>query len=507
MLLTLLTAILLSLWFFRQNFKDGTFWMLGTYLAIAFLFWNDYHTVSAAHDAAPKIVRDFLLLGMVGFIQSLAVAKRISIISAVVLIFCLFAGAYFLQEMIEGDDVYTPKITGVDAQTSTLATDAELLVQVTQGVGIQTLTTLSTANGWTFAPAFSPEDENTTELDEYYTVDVEDVVQAEAMLASADGIVYFEPNEVIQLSPLELEQVAPPENSSDNYAINDPFADQQWAMRVLDMNAYYGVLATQKPAKKAKIAILDTGVDARHEDIKDNYFSIEKKYDNDPMGHGTHCAGIAAGVTNNRIGIGSLAGNGSEPFVEVTSIKVLNAAGMGTQKSIIAGIIEATDEGADVISLSLGGPSNGSRQKAYSQAVKYANDQGAIVIAAAGNSNLDAFNYAPANADGIITVAALDEYLLRAPFSNKVDRLKQGIAAPGVAIYSTTPNSTYKSFSGTSMACPFVAGLLGVMKAINPELQAAEAYAILKRTGKDVQDGNATGRVVSPADAISAVAR
>ena len=504
-MLLLATAVLLSLWFFRQNFKDGTLWMLATYVGVGLMLWTNYEAVTADHQQAlPKIVRDFMLLGMVGFVQSLAVAKRINIATAVVIIFTLFAGAYFLQEMLE-EDGQQVMLTQDAATPNTLASDAELLVEVANPAGARALERLAATNNWTLQPAFSPNDPNSTDLDDYYTLDVTNVPAAEQLLAATKGVEYFEPNEEIQLSPFEKQQVNADEMGSESLTINDPFADQQWSMRVLNMNDYYRALENVSPVRKAKIAILDTGVDGQHEDITDNYFSIETKYDNDPMGHGTHCAGIAAGVTNNAIGIGSLAGNNDEAYVQITSVKVLNAAGMGTQKSIIAGIIEATDEGADVISLSLGGPSNGSRQKAYSAAVKYAHDHGAIVVAAAGNSNMDAYDYAPANATGMITVAALDEYLQRAPFSNKVDRLQRGIAAPGVAIYSTTPNSTYKAYSGTSMACPFVAGLLGVMKSINPDLSAAEAYNIINGTGRDIQDGTATGRVVQPAEAIRAL--
>lgn len=497
MLLLILSSVLLSLWFFRKNFKDGTIWMFGTYLAIAAMFWYDYTAVSAAEKALPRIVSDFLLLGMVGFVQSLAVNKRISILTAILIIFGLFAGSYALNNLIEDSALV---VDSDQRQQTLLDPNAELLVQVTHRTGVASLQQLATAEGWSLAPAFAPKDPGSTELDDFYTLDVSDVAAAEAKLAVAKDIIYFEPNEQIQLTPLVDEGQTSTVQSP--LSINDPFTDQQWAMRVLNMDDYYRALASQQPVKTAKIAILDTGVDGRHEDIKDNYFSINNKYDNDPMGHGTHCAGIAAGTTNNNIGIGSLAGKGSQPFVKVTSIKVLNSAGMGTQKSIIAGILEATDEGADVISLSLGGPSNNGRQKAYSQAVKYALNKGAIVVAAAGNSNMDAFDYAPANATGMITVSALDENLLRASFSNKVNRLKRGIAAPGVGIYSTTPNSTYKKFSGTSMACPFVAGLLGVMKSIDPELDAATAYNILHTTGRDVQDGSVTGRVVQPAAAI-----
>ncbi len=442
---------------------------------------------------------------MVGFVQSLAVAKRISIWTAIIMIFFLFAGAHYLNEVIVKQKDDATSGTTEHQLLSPLANDAELLVQVDGPDGENTLRQLASQRGWTVQRAFTPKDASTTDLDDYFTLDVEDVADAETILGNTAGVEYFEPNEQIQVAPIVSGMDERDPSTNNLLGIDDPFTDQQWSMRVLNMHEYYAELATSTPRKVAKIAILDTGVDARHEDLGDNYFSVDRRYDNDPMGHGTHCAGIAAGTTNNGIGIGSLAGSGNQPFVRITSIKVLNAAGMGTQKSIIAGIIEATDEGVDVISLSLGGASNGSRQKAYSKAVEYARKHGAIVIAAAGNSNMDAYNYAPANATGIITVAALDEYLQRASFSNKVNRLKRGIAAPGVAIYSTTPNGTYKSYSGTSMACPFVAGLLGVMKSIDPELQADRAYDLLHATGKDVIDGVATGRVVQPADAIRAL--
>lgn len=504
MLLLIISSVLLSLWFLRQNFKDGTLWMFGTYLAVAGMFWYDYSSASVAQEAIPRIVRDFLLLGMVGFVQSLAVNKRMPIWLAITLILAIFALAHFLEFEKPGGQSLTNAADDIPMLIE-YDQEGEFLVEIKEGQSAASFKADAFMRGWAIHPAFSPADANSTYLDNYFVVDVSNAESAEQELAGMTSIEYFEPNEVVSLSPMELEETPVSDRANKSLSINDPFTDQQWAMEVLEMDAYYRVLAEVTPAKKARIAILDTGVDGSHEDIADNYYSINKKYDTDPMSHGTHCAGIAAGTTNNNIGIGSLAGSGSQPFVEVTAIKVLNSAGMGTQKSIIAGIIEATDEGADVISLSLGGPSNASRQKAYSQAVKYAHDHGAIVVAAAGNSNMDAYNYAPANATGMITVSALDQYLQRAPFSNKVNRLKRGIAAPGVGIYSTTPNSTYKVFSGTSMACPFVAGLLGVMKSIDPDLDAGTAYSIIHGSGRDVKDGKSTGRVVQPAAAIEAI--
>ena len=502
-----LVALLLSLWFWRRNFKDAGIWMFATYAGVGMLAWNDYNAASAMNEAVPHIVRDFLLLGMVGFIQSLAVNKRMPIWLAVVLTLGIFALAHFLKFEPEGQTFGGTSVTEVHPMTDVeLDPAGEFLVQTRETLSGMTFRSEAFQRGWKIKPAFVPDHGEATDLDDYFVVDVRNVDYAEEALAEIGSVVYFEPNEIVEIEPL-ISGDAETLKRNPSLSINDPETEQQWAMEVLNMESYYRLLAKQTPLKKAKIAILDTGVDGNHEDLKANYFSVETKYDNDPMGHGTHCAGIAAGVTNNGIGIGSPAGSGDQPFVEVTSIKVLSAGGMGTQKSIIAGIIEAADEGADVISLSLGGRSNGSRQKAYSQAVKYAIGQGAIVVAAAGNSNMDAKDYSPANAGGIITVAALDQNLKRAVFSNTVNNLKRGIAAPGVGIYSTTPDNNYKTFSGTSMACPFVAGLLGVMRSVNPDISAADAYKILKKTGKEVADSRVTGKVVQPADALRAALR
>lgn len=502
-----IAAILLSIWFWRRNMKDAGMWMIATYAGLGFLFWNDYASASTMNEAVPTIVRDFILIGMVGLVQSLAVAKRIPIWVAVILILGMFTAAHFLKPATQMTSLAeTTTEESMDEVVTVKASNdpqGEFLVEVKEGAEGQTFRADAFQRGWKVSAAFSPADEASTYLDNYFILDVTNVASAEKMLSGMASVAYFEPNEIVNVEPL-IEGQAGGYKRNPSLSINDPETEQQWAMEVLNMEAYYSLLAKQSPKKQAKIAILDTGVDGSHEDIRANYFSVNKKYDNDPMGHGTHCAGIAAGVTNNGIGIGSLAGTGKQPFVQVTSVKVLGSGGMGTQKSIIAGIIEAVDEGADVISLSLGGPSNSSRQKAYSQAVKYAHDHNAIVIAAAGNSNRDSKDYAPANARGMITVAALDQFLLRAPFSNKVNNVSRGIAAPGVGIYSTTPNNNYKSFSGTSMACPFVAGLLGVMKSVNPELTADQAYKILKSTGIDGKETRLTGRIVQPAAALQA---
>ena len=165
-------------------------------------------------------------------------------------------------------------------------------------------------------------------------------------------------------------------------------------------------------------------------------------------------------------------------------------------------MLTAADNGADVLSMSLGGPTSSKIQRAYKQAVTYANKKGAIVVVAAGNESIDARKRSPACVDGVITVSAIDENLDIASFSNDVSALKMGIAAPGVDVYSTIPNNNYEYFNGTSMATPYVAGLLGLMKSIKPSLNTQQAYKILKQTGVDTRNSKATGQLINPANAV-----
>ncbi|MEM6771111.1 MAG: S8 family serine peptidase, partial [Bacteroidota bacterium] len=353
-----LVALLLTVWFWRRNLKDANIWMIATYAGVALMAWTDYNSAAAMEEVVPKIVRDFVVIGLVGLVQSLAVARRMPLWLAILLTLGMFTFLHLWDK--EGDPF-------VSQEQAVLVVDqpdpqGELLVELVEGADAKAFIADVSLRKWNTSTAFVPKDKTMTLLDNYLIVDVQDLAAAEKYLAGRSDVAWFEPNEVVQVSPSisGMDEIL---RRNPRLSINDPETEKQWVMEVMNMEAYYKLLGQQKPTKRAKIAILDTGVDSRHEDIKDNFTSIQSKYDNDPVGHGTHCAGIAAGVTNNGIGIGSLAGAGSRNFVEVTSIKVLNASGMGTQKSIIAGIIEATDEGADVISLSLGGPSNQSRQR------------------------------------------------------------------------------------------------------------------------------------------------
>ena len=279
---------------------------------------------------------------------------------------------------------------------------------------------------------------------------------------------------------------------------DDPMITSQWALDAINgAEAHQMLKDLNAPARKAVVAILDTGVDSRHEDLS-GIFQKSPGH-SDEHGHGTHCAGIAGAATNNGIGMASLNWNGH--FVEIRGYKALGDDGLGSLESIAQAIIDATDAGADVISMSLGGFAF-TPPKVVADAVSYAFEENAIVIAAAGNSNQDAKNHMPSNIEGVIVVSAVDQKNRKASFSNTNTSLNRPIAAPGVDILSLKPNNEYKNNSGTSMATPVVSGLVGVMRAINPALTAQEAYAILHQTGTRGPDARKVGRTVNAEAAL-----
>lgn len=446
--------------------------------------------------------RDMLIIGVSGLAMMAMLARRKGMAPALIALVLILVWAFqfwvkpTFQNQIQADGIELDK-------------DGELLIQLTEGRQVEELRDLATRFGLEFSLAFEPADADITQLDDYHLVNVPP--QYERRLArvkkalKGSGVVdWLEENEVIRVAPMPSAQPAP---ARRQYGVDDPGLAQLWGFDAMQVDRLYELLREGKvnPRKKALIAILDTGIDAGHEDIKANYRSLRSTYDNDPMKHGTHCAGIAAAVSNNGVGVASFSTDNS--FFQVTSIKVLNAGGSGTQQSIIRGMIEAADAGADVISMSLGGRTGSTKQTAYEKAVRYAAQKGAIVVAAAGNSNRNAREFAPVNATGVIGVSAVDVELNRAVFSNFVSDIEWAVAAPGVNIYSTVPGNQYASFNGTSMATPYVAGLVGLLKSIRPELTAKEVYTLLKDTGKDTKNTRETGRLIQPEQALRQLLR
>ncbi len=349
-------------------------------------------------------------------------------------------------------------------------------------------------------------DTASTTLDNCYTIDVTDTgfVSNITELLNKSGLTeWVEMNETYSLSPIEKTQNDSIKTKTyQTKTTNDTHLSKIWGFNFMDLDNLLSFLKKVKPVKKARIFILDTGVDGKHEDLASNYISLSEKYDKDTQQHGTHCAGIASAVSNNFKGIASL--NLTGQLTSVTSITVL-PGGSGTQESIIDGIILASDNGADVISMSLGGLSTDSRQKAYEKAIQYAKDKGAIIVVAAGNENTNAKATVPASCKGVICVSAVNDSLQKASFSNYVTDIDFKIAAPGVNIYSTIPMDQYKAMNGTSMAAPYVSALVGIMKSIEPELNTEDIYRMLVTTGIETKNTNLTGKFIQPLKAVSEI--
>jgi thermitase len=444
--------------------------------------------------------RDMLIIGVSGLAMMAMLARRKGLVPGLIalVLVLIWAFQFWVKPSFQSH-----------AETIELDKEGELLIQLTEGRQVEELREVAARFGLEFSLAFDPADPDITKLDDYQLVNVPPryerrLARVKKALRASGMIDWLEENEVIRVAPMESAQPAP---ARRQYGVDDPGLSQLWGFDAMQVDRLYELLREGKvnPKKRALIAILDTGIDAGHEDIKANYRSLRATYDNDPMKHGTHCAGIAASVSNNGLGVASFSLDNS--FFQVTSIKVLNAGGSGTQQSIIRGMIEAADAGADVISMSLGGRTGSVKQTAYEKAVRYAAQKGAIVVAAAGNSNRNAREFAPVNATGVIGVSAVDVELNRAVFSNFVNDIEWAVAAPGVNIYSTIPGNQYASFNGTSMATPYVAGLVGLLKSVRPELTAKEVYTLLKDTGKDTKNTRETGRLIQPEQALRQVLR
>ncbi|WML34220.1 S8 family peptidase [Clostridium sp. OS1-26] len=274
--------------------------------------------------------------------------------------------------------------------------------------------------------------------------------------------------------------------------VNDPGYKYEWAITATEANKAW-TLVNQK--RQVKVAVLDTGVDYTHVDLKNRVltdlgynFIDNSKNVLDDNGHGTHISGIIAAEANNKQGIVGIAGTLD---VKIIPVKVLDKNGEGDSDKIAKGIIYAADKGADIINLSFG--TKGTCEEIDS-AIKYAKEKGAFVVVAAGNDNSNADLYTPAGDEqDAYTVSAITRQYKKANFSNYGSSID--IAAPGVKIISTVPNG-YAAWDGTSMAAPVVSGVAALVKAENPNLTPDQIAEILDDTatdilskGKDLQSG------------------
>jgi serine protease len=290
------------------------------------------------------------------------------------------------------------------------------------------------------------------------------------------------------------------------YTTNDPSYSKQWSLTKINATKAWDY---SKGNKKIVVAVVDNAVDINHPDLKANIWINPKEIagngkdddnngyvddvngwdaadnDNDPtpaensVAHGTHCAGIVGAVADNNTGISSLSFG-----IRIMAVKANKSVGANSSSDIFKGITYAADAGAKVISLSWS--SSGSSQTDQN-IINYAYGKGAIIVVAAGNNNSETKTY-PAAYPNVISVASSDESDKKSSFSSYGTWVD--ITAPGNNIYSTVPGNGYQSMSGTSMACPLVASLCGLMLSLNPSLTQTQLENCLKSSSTPIDAAN-----------------
>ncbi|TND05350.1 MAG: Thermitase, partial [Bacteroidetes bacterium] len=285
---------------------------------------------------------------------------------------------------------------------------------------------------------------------------------------------------------------------------NDPSYSSQWHLSVISAATAWNYFST---GSTIKIAIVDDALERTHPDLSPNLWtnpgeiannSIDDDnngyvddingydvadMDNNPnppsssYAHGTHVAGCASAATNNGTGVSAIGFS-----CKLIGVKSTNSSSVITDG--YDGIVYAVSAGADVINMSWGGSGSSSTAQ---NIITWASQQGVVLVAAAGNSNVNTMFY-PAGYTECIAVAATNSNDTKASFSNYGTWVD--ISSPGNNIYSTYYNGTYANLSGTSMASPIVAGLAGLMLSLNPSLTPTDIRNCITSTATNINSVN-----------------
>jgi len=262
-----------------------------------------------------------------------------------------------------------------------------------------------------------------------------------------------------------------------HFVPNDPYWGTQWGPAKIEADYAWNITTGNS---SVLVAVVDTGIDWNHSDLTANYVSLgydwvnEDAYPMDDNGHGTHVAGIIAASINNELGIAGLA------QVSIMAEKVLDWKGEGYEDDLANAILHAADQGANIISMSLG---SSEESMLVRVAVMRAYSAGVLLVASAGNDATNARSY-PAAYDEVIAVTATDQSDNPAWFTNYGEWVE--LSAPGVNIYSTLLNDNFGYKSGTSMATPHVSGVAALIWSLYPEETRDDIRNKLRDTADDL---------------------
>ena len=376
-------------------------------------------------------------------------------------------------------------------------------------------------------------------LDQYNIKSIKKVTvkKPSSVHSSISPLLTFDENGMYQLefedTTLDMEQVATDfESSRDivwaqpNYIYtlqstpNDPaYLSMQWNMPMIHYDD--DVFAYVEGNSSVVVAVIDSGIDLTHPDLQDAVWTnpneipdngidddengyiddvrgwnfIDKNNDpSDDNSHGSHVSGIIAAKTNNQIGMAGICSGCS-----VMTLKSSDKDGRLTSLDVYFAIFYAVNNGANILNLSFGADqsnldTDSEHIMKYSIDMALSND--CLVIAAAGNISSDVSNFVPASYEGVIAVSSIGHTGVFADnYSNFGDRID--ITAPGGTggnvpashnIYSTIPNSTYDSYSGTSMAAPHIAGMAGLLMSTYPDITSSDVKKALFNSATDLGD-------------------